>query len=231
MKRIYNPTERTAELLRNVSQKDLLPSTHYQYLLHMRDLYGFTPTTVYDIGACVLHWTNKAKTVWPEAEFVLFEALRAAVSLYDGYQHHIGVLSDEEKVIPFYENNHQIGGNSYYRESTEFSPDADTLYGEEVRFPRLATTLDDVVARRGFPPPQLIKIDVQGCELDILRGAPKTLATVEHLIVELQHVQYNTGAPLADQTIDALATMGFTLARPRFSSCGQADADYHFVRS
>ena len=57
-------------------------------------------------------------------------------------------------------------------------------------------TLDKVVADKGWPHPQLMKLDVQGAECEILKGSPKVLESVEWLIVELQHINYNEGALL-----------------------------------
>ena len=43
--------------------------------------------------------------------------------------------------------------------------------------------LDDLVGSEGFPPPALIKIDVEGAELAVLRGARQTLAHHRPLVV------------------------------------------------
>ena len=71
----------------------------------------------------VLHWTKAAKEIWPDATFVLFDAFAEAEFLYEGYQYHMGVLSDEEKEVDFYQNEYQPGGNSYYREIGSLTPD------------------------------------------------------------------------------------------------------------
>jgi FkbM family methyltransferase len=57
--------------------------------------------------------------------------------------------------------------------------------GALVRVPAL--TLDDFVAAGG-PPPQLIKIDVEGGDYEVLRGGPKLFATLKPLlVVEVHH--------------------------------------------
>ena len=73
-------------------------------------------------------------------------------------------------------------------------------------------------------------MDVQGAEMDILKGAHETLKSVQHLILELQHVKYNTGAPLCDEVIGYLDTIGFRLVTSLFCNNGGGDGDYHFVR-
>jgi len=91
-------------------------------------------------------------------------------------------------------------------------------------------TLEQVVAKRGFPPPELIKIDLQGSERDVILGTTRTLASVQHLIVEMQHVDYNHGAPKVDDTRPTIIeALGFVCVAPAFSPNGP-DADYGFKR-
>lgn len=213
--------------------KDNLADTHLQYLQKLRDEYGFTPKVVYDVGACVLNWTNNAKLVWPESEYILFEAMEESEDLFKEtpHQYEIGVLSDEnDKEVTFYKNVFYPWGNSYYMENPELSARASELFGQsENQFIRLTKTLDTVKQNRNFPYPDLLKIDVQGCEIDILKGATDILQNVEHLIVELQHVPYNIGAQLENESIPFIESLGFELVTPRFSE-NVADADYHFKR-
>ena len=74
----------------------------------------------------------------------------------------------------------------------------------------------------------MVKMDVQGAELDVLKGMKKTLKTVKHLILELQNVEYNKGAPLRGEVIDWLESNGFKYVE-LFSNQGP-DGDYHFIR-
>jgi hypothetical protein len=77
-----------------------------------------------------------------------------------------------------------------------------------------------------------VKIDVQGAELDILKGMSHTLQNVKHLIVELQHVEYNVGAKQVQESIPLIQSLGFELvSSPHVYFCGNGpDADYHFIR-
>jgi hypothetical protein len=74
----------------------------------------------------------------------------------------------------------------------------------------------------------LIKIDVQGAELDVLKGSLNTLSNCKYLIVELQDINYNNGAPLAPITIKYLEDNGWQLIASKFSDNGP-DGDYCFV--
>jgi hypothetical protein len=55
------------------------------------------------------------------------------------------------------------------------------------------------------------------------------LQQVDHLILELQHVDYNLGAPQASEVVDWLDNMNFQLVQAKFCDNGP-DADYHFKR-
>jgi FkbM family methyltransferase len=47
------------------------------------------------------------------------------------------------------------------------------------------TTVDKYMRRSGLPTPRLVKIDTEGAEIRVLRGAPKLLATSAIILCEL----------------------------------------------
>jgi FkbM family methyltransferase len=207
---------------------------HQELFAKLRDEQNFNPKVIWDVGACVLHWTNAAKRVWPNSEYVLFEATEECEELFTDTDHRycIGVFSDvDDKDIIFYKNVTFPGGNSYYMENPEHSYMASALFGNSSnQFSRKTITLDTAQKKYNFPMPDLLKLDVQGCELDILKGATNVLKHVKHLIVELQHIEYNIGAQLCDVSIQFIESLGFKLMTPRFASASHADADYHFIK-
>lgn len=222
-----------------------LPPHNISYLEGIKNYYKFKPLVIYDIGAAVLEWTKAAKSIWPDAELIAFEAVREVEGFYNQYdpnmKYDLNVLGNSDsKEIVFYQNLYSIGGNSYYKENEYYSPAAASLYDKDHEIKRNLRTLDSVVKEKGFPPPQMLKIDVQGCELDVLEGATETLKSVEHMVIELQCVQYNLGAKLLEESIPFIESLGFKIL-PTSNICpGQEgfcyanngpDGDYHFMKT
>ena len=219
------------EHIRHLHKTWDIPAESKNYLAKLKTEYGFEPRVIYDIGSCVLHWAQYAKSLWPHSEIYLFEAMQDVEFLYQEekfHNYHIGVLSDvQHKEVIFYESSMSPGGNSYYRETgwardVHYTPDSGKV--------RKTSTVDAVIKDKNFLLPNLIKIDVQGCEIDILRGMPLALSSCEHLIVELQHTQYNEGAPLSEESIPIIESLGFKLVQSLFCNNGP-DGDYHFVKA
>ena len=216
--------------LRELGSQRLIPRDHVDYLAKLKNE-GFEPKVIYDIGACVLHWTNEAQRIWDRAEYIVFEAMDSSEFLFKerGLKYHMGVLSDESgKEVDFYQNDVHPGGNSYYKENEEVNPETVNYFNESHRRRLKTVTLDAVRRLKNFPAPDMIKMDVQGAELDVLKGAVETLSTVKHVILELQVVEYNKGAPLKDAVIAYMDTQEFDCLGI-FSNNGP-DGDYHFVR-
>ncbi len=214
--------------LERLSTRHALAKSHFRYLRWLKRKVGFEPRVVYDIGASVIHWTRGARELWPDAEFILFDAFEPARFLYEGHRHWIGVLSNrDDREVQFYQNDYRPGGNSYYRE---------VGYKNGIHFPigthqiRVARTLDAVVREHGFPPPDLVKIDVQGAERDVIEGGSTTLASARRLIVEMQHEAYNDGAPMVHETLPWIEARGWYCDALLFSNNGP-DGDYGFARS
>lgn len=221
----------TLDHVNDISNRISLPAAHTSYLKKIRDDFNFYPQTIYDIGACVLHWTVQAKNTWKDSEIILFDATDILEPLYieKGYKYNLGLIGKESnKTLKFYQNNQMFGGNSYYRENPEFSPAASYLFDDSSIVEMVSKTLDDIVSERSFPKPDMIKMDVQGAEFDVILGAEESLKTCKHVLLELRHVEYNIGSPEKEQVIDFLQSKGFRSVG-LFSDNGY-DGDYHFVK-
>ena len=73
-----------------------------------------------------------------------------------------------------------------------------------------------------------VKMDIQGAELDVLKGGRNTISAAKHVILEMQRVEYNKGAPLKDEVIAYMNTLGFDCVG--LFSDNKFDGDYHFVK-
>jgi len=171
------------------------------------------PNFVIDVGANNGYWSIEAKKVWPQAEFLLIEANEECRPyLHDShFSYLIAVLSDTEKEVDFYtlRDCGTATGASYYREKTEF------FEGDKVIVTKRRTTTLDLIFDRSVsirnPSPMLLKLDTQGSELDILKGAQKLLPQIDAMLIEMSFVEYNEGAPPYEELRDYLYQKGFLM--------------------
>ena len=77
-------------------------------------------------------------------------------------------------------------------------------YQDPVCLELKTSTLDGL--KRQF---DLIKLDVQGAELDVLKGGYATLDTAKIVMIELSLCRYNLNSPLAAEVIAYLHNRGF----------------------
>jgi FkbM family methyltransferase len=157
---------------------------------------GFRPANVIDIGACIGDWTLRTRTIWPEAKYLMIEPqpnrqerLRAicneSVALESVL---LGSVSSE--AVPFHMD--ELGGSSVFEQIQDKCDLTETLPMK---------TLDSIVARRNLAGPILLKADVQGYELEVLRGANQTLREVEVILLEVAVLPFNVGAPLFSEVV------------------------------
>ena len=162
---------------------------------------------VFDIGAHTGEWARYARRLLPNASIFCVEA-NPQLKQPPGEPPRGGwanaVLSAPEITeVAFYATGGT--GDSYLKELT---PHYDNV--RPLLLP--ATTLDDLAIKKKWPPPQLLKLDTQGSELDILRGSTKTLKSVKILVAEVPVTPYNQGAPSFDAYVTFMCNLGFTVA-------------------
>jgi len=206
-----------------------LPVDHINFLKKLGS--EFKPNVIYDIGANVLNWTKEAKKIWNGSEIIVFDAVKSFENFYktQGYKYYTGVLSDrDDKCVKFYQNKEHPAGNSYYKEIGH--KNSEIIYPESNYSNEKTSTLSTVVKEFDFPMPDLIKFDVQGAELDIIKGSLDIINRAKYLIVEIQNTQYNKNAPLLNETVNFLQTNGWELLTQKPFCDNGPDGDYCFKK-
>ena len=188
-------------ILQDTYKRINIPNKHITFLEKLSKEFYPENMIIYDIGSSVLHWTQNAKKIWINSDIYQFDAMTEMKLFYDeynkqnntNYEYNVGVLCDEDyKRISFYQNDELSGGNSYYKEIGH--RDSATIFTENHIKHKIGMKLETVVKNKNIPMPDLIKIDVQGAELDILKGSMSIINKAKFLIVELQHTEYNQGS-------------------------------------
>jgi FkbM family methyltransferase len=87
-------------------------------------------------------------------------------------------------------------------------PGTEEVGKEHIRVMRLDEAVDAV----GLAHPLVLKMDVQGFELEVLKGAEKSLPYIDGIYVELSFVPLYEGQPVAHEVIKWLDERGFFLA-------------------
>lgn len=224
-------------ILQDTHTRINIPNEHINFLEKLSKDFYPENMIIYDIGSSVLHWTQNASKIWKNSKIHLFDGMTEMELFYDeynkqnntNYEYNVGVLCDEDyKKISFYQNDELSGGNSYYKEIGH--KNSHTIFTENHIKHKIGMKLETIVKNKNIPIPDLIKIDVQGAELDILKGSMSIINKAKFLIVELQHTEYNQGAPLCNQTKEFLIENEWQVYAEKFSNNGP-DADWCFINT
>jgi len=201
---------------------------------------GVTPSVILDIGANKGQWFKECRTKFI-CQMHLFEAdsdnhssivdtINQSHSKYGYIPTTLSIELLGEKVnkeVPFYkakiDNN---TGNSMYLENSNYFKDHNMV--------KLKTnTLDNIVGDM-YNNIDLIKLDVQGAELDILRGSSqKVLPRCDLILMEVALLQYNTGAPLSGEVFTFMDCIGFQaidILEKHYFNKDMIQADFLFAR-
>ena len=153
---------------------------------------GVEPRTVIDVGAAYGYWARECANVFPDARYLLVEPLEEfrpfleqRVAELDAEW--IAAAVSSASGIQEFHVHHDLVGSSL-RDEAE-GPAA--VFEQR----RVATTTVDALVERRAEPPFLLKVDVQGGELDVLAGASRTLAATELALLETSFFNFFVDGP------------------------------------
>lgn len=175
---------------------------------------GFAPSCIVDVGGSNAAWSTSICEVFPDARFELFEPLAGKRADYDhvlewalrthpNFRVHALALGTTNGTAEFWSEDHGVGSSLLTKSAPKHQVEMVPV-----------RCLDDYRAEHDIPQPQLIKLDVQGGELLVMQGGPRT---VEH--ADVLHIEtwlgrgYGSQTPLLPEVMDFLRPMGHVLVQ------------------
>ena len=188
---------------------------------HMRSL-GFNPKTIIDVG--VAHGTYELYATWPGADLLLIEPMAE----FEAAMRFIRKRRRTRCEYVIAAATRSNGTANLYH--SDYSGGASLALGQPHSCTVQARTLDSIVSEQGFEPPFLLKVDVQGAEMDVLAGAEKTLPGCEVVMLETSLFDFAANGATILEITALMRTLGFVpydiydgLLRPHDRALGQID--------
>jgi FkbM family methyltransferase len=166
---------------------------------------GFSPKVIFDVGAHRGEFAAEALRVWPTSRVVCFEPQELAGD---------GIEELRKAGLPIALHRCLLGASEREEVNLNLADTASSVLGEwhaqHEQRSYSQRTIDSMVDThyRGCAP-DFLKLDVQGYELEVLKGAVTSLPHIEAILTELNLIDIHRGGPLAHEVVDWLATNGF----------------------
>jgi len=242
-KRIAQGLQRKANLIHMKKIKDLIQWLAHRFGYHVQSkngisgdmslflkslkTRGLTLRTILDVGAHKGDWSVLAARILPEATYYLIEPQEELKPEIDKFlARHKGRVffggagaEDGELTLTMWED---FAGSS-------FLPQAGQGGGRmQKKVP--IYSIDGLIARGEMPVPDICKIDVQGFEIEVLKGAAGIFGKTEVFILEASLFKFSPDQPLLHDLIAYMTQRGYVIYdfagftnRPLDMALGQLD--------
>jgi FkbM family methyltransferase len=173
------------------------------------------PSCLIDVGANKGQFALATISMFPNVKIYCFEplpapcaTLRAWSTPYsDQITIHQYALASTRGSSKFYVTNRNDSSSFFEPGKPQQAIGIDTTETIEVATERLDSVLDKSV----LTSPSLLKLDVQGGELDVLIGSEGVLPFVDYVYLELSFISLYKGQPLFDDLYSFMIRQGFRL--------------------
>lgn len=176
---------------------------------------NYKPAVIFDVGANIGTWTLLAKSFFPDAAVHAFEPLPEHLAKLNSNTGKLTQMTIHRFCLGN-ENKDAIINVSSFSDSSsilEATPLEYEQYGikktgeETVHIERV----EDLIEQGVLPVPDIIKLDVQGFELEVLKGTGKYLSNATYLIIEVSFRKYYYGQPMFLDIANYLSGFNFDI--------------------
>lgn len=169
---------------------------------------GYYPDTILDIGAYHGIWTLNMKKIYNNCKYYLFEAINyPELKILDNKKDVTVfnvVLNDKKEEVKWYQMKNT--GDSFFKEKTHYFKNCEIITKETIDLNTHVLQNNILQNSENI----LIKIDCQGAEIPILKGATNILNKTDFIILEIPLFgQYNEGVPTFLEHIKFMEEIGF----------------------
>jgi FkbM family methyltransferase len=159
---------------------------------------GFSPAHILDVGAYRGDFARECLRVWPDARISCFEPLPSRVA-------DLEALVRSHRRIRVYRC--LVGAEVRDKVALHEAETASSVLPEwqPNQFPVHEYPMETIdhlfAADPSAPPPEFLKIDVQGYELEVLKGAERTLSSLRVVLTEVNLLDIHQHVPLLDELV------------------------------
>ncbi len=221
----YNPLlllERLGEMAskkirRNRLKNTIMSSYHdghiesLEILELIKNKYPNDIKVIFDIGGNIGSWTLLAKTNFPQAEIHAFEPLENFANCLKENTKNFSAISVHQVALG---NDHAINEMYVAGDSSSLLPLGNLMQEQyeiqsKEKMQIQTVILDEYIKEKKISQPDFIKLDIQGYELEALKGAKEAMQHAKYIFIEVSFEEFYIGQPLLYEVVAFMAEHKF----------------------
>lgn len=184
-----------------------LGAPHMYWSLNNLKKNGLNATQIVDIGAYKGEWTEELLKIYPNASYLMVEGNPER-------QVDLAAFVAKHKPADIKFEIALLGSTAGEQKAFHIMDTASSVLDEYVN-PEAVTiqltshTVDQVARKHNFDAVSLVKLDVQGYELEVLKGGAQILQTAEAVLMEVSLLDIHKDVPLLREVLNFMYEYGF----------------------
>jgi FkbM family methyltransferase len=168
--------------------------------------FGFLPNNTMDVGAFRGDWARTCLDIFPHTKVVCIEPQDVEA---------LGLKNLERTFANVKVIQALLGSSArddvLFRDSGPGSSVLDVGSNEKLGKPRRMTTIDSPIGSGTCPPPEFLKLDVQGYEIEVLEGWTTNSDRCQVIQCEISLLPLVPGGPLLHELVAYIERRGFVM--------------------